>query len=409
MKKFWESNKYMQIAFYALIVIILSITFFRLSSNTDSFLPTIIVGVQFVINLLTPILYGFVIAYLINPIMCMVETLIGKKVKAKSPKQKGTIRHISLLIVYVSIIGLIYVMFLYLVPQLTQNLKDLYAQVPHYLQQTEQTIAKFKALSDLPIPYLSELPSLIDKIDTAQFVDFSNANWIFTSIITQLLSFISSLINLLTGLVIAYYVLVQKESFAFAWKRITYACLPKEKAEKTLEIVREAHETFINFFVGKFIDSLIIGILAFIGLWLLKNPYTLLLAVIIGVTNMIPYFGPIIGAIPAVGITLFSGVLPAFWVLVFVTGLQQFDGLILGPKILGDAIGLSPFWIISGIIVGGALWGPLGMFFASPIITVILRCCNTLLDRKLDKQGIVDLIAPQDTNKSNSDRKQKDH
>ena len=166
--------------------------------------------------------------------------------------------------------------------------------------------------------------------------------------------------------------------------------LLSEKAQKIIAIAAEGHATFIQFFVGKFIDSTIIGIICFVGLSILRNPYALLLSVIVGVFNMIPYFGPILGAIPAVIITLFTGFMPAVFVGIFIFILQQFDGLVLGPKILGDSIGLSPFWIISGILIGGAVWGPLGMFFASPIVAVILNNLSRWVDKRLRERNISD-------------------
>ncbi len=149
-----------------------------------------------------------------------------------------------------------------------------------------------------------------------------------------------------------------------------------------MTVAKESNEMFLRFFVGKMIDSLIIGILCFIGLQLMKMPYTLLISFIIGVTNMIPYFGPFIGAIPAVAIVLLRSPIQALGLALFIFVLQQFDGIVLGPKILGDSTGLSPFWVIFSIIVFGALFGVLGMFLGVPIFAVLYTMFKHFVEKK---------------------------
>ena len=169
--------------------------------------------------------------------------------------------------------------------------------------------------------------------------------------------------------------------------------LSKKLANNLIQFCKEANYTFEKFFVGKIIDSTIIGIIFFVGAKLLKAPFAMLLSIIIGVTNMIPFFGPFIGAIPVIFITLMFDItnpLKAVWMAIFILLLQQFDGNILGPKILGDSIGIKPVGIIFSIIVGGAIFGPAGMFFGVPIFAVIFSVFNRFIDKKYSRKYGVD-------------------
>lgn len=391
MKNFWKDNFYLKMSLYAILVAVVTILFYRFSSNTDNIAPSILAFIQGGINIILPILYGLLIAYVFNPIMIFFENYIAKWVKPKSIKQKKSIRTISIIAVYICIIGSIILMVRYLVPQIYQNIRELLIVVPTYAQKLSSQFANMEETinSNLStLPYELDTSKIFDMINPEKIINGPFLNNIASGIMVSALSLTSSLYNWVMGLVIAFYMLTQKEDFSRGTKRLIYSIFKKEHAERIISVFAEGHSIFIQFFVGKFIDSTIIGIICFIGLSIMDNPYALLLSVVVGVLNMIPYFGPILGAIPAVIITLFTGFMPAIFVAIFIFILQQFDGLVLGPKILGDSIGLSPFWIISGIIIGGALWGPLGMFFASPIVAAILININRWIDRRLHIKDI---------------------
>lgn len=391
MKSFWKDNPYFKISLYAIFVAVVTILFYRISSNTDNIAPSIMAFFRGIIKVILPILYGLLIAYLFNPIMIFFERYFFKWFKPSTTKQKKAIRNLAIVTVYVCIIGTIILMIRYLIPQISKNILDLVNVVPQYLEDLSARITNLEGHVNSNIsmlPYSLNTAQIFDMIDPEKFFNKDLINNVVASIMNSTLSITSSLYNLVMGLVIAFYMLTQKEDFSLGIKRLMFSLLKKERAEKIIAIFTEGHETFIQFFVGKFVDSFIIGVICFIGLSILDNPYALLLSFIVGILNMIPYFGPFLGAIPAVVITLFTGFMPAVFVAIFIFLLQQFDGLVLGPKILGDSIGLSPFWIISGIIVGGALWGPLGMFFASPILAVILNNITRWVDRTLAERNI---------------------
>ncbi len=403
MKKFWQDNIYLKIALYAIFVIVVSILFYRVSSNTDNIAPSIMHFFKGIFKIVSPILYGLLIAYLFNPIMGFFEKYLLKIFKPHQTKYQKLIRTLSIIIVYLVILGTGILMIRYLIPQILGNIKDLVEMFPSYMDELQASMASIEGhmingitTFNLPI----DVPKFFEMINAnlQDFLNFSKLNTMFSSILStvvaQAYSFTSSFFNGIMALVIAFYVLQQKDAFAYGSKRVIYSLFSVQKADKIISIFSEGHQIFIRFFIGKFIDSAIIGVLCFIGLSILRNPYAILLSLIVGVFNMIPYFGPFLGAIPAVIITLFSGFWPAILVAIFIFLLQQFDGLILGPKILGDSIGLSPFWIISGILVGGALWGVLGMFFASPIIAIVLLNINRYIDKVLHIKHITVPVPP---------------
>ena len=223
--------------------------------------------------------------------------------------------------------------------------------------------------------FLAQFPSYIKKI------------------LSSTINIASVLLNVVLGIVISVYILFDKEIIAKRSKKIVYALLSKKLANNLIQFCKEANYTFEKFFVGKIIDSTIIGIIFFVGAKLLKAPFAMLLSIIIGVTNMIPFFGPFIGAIPVIFITLMFDItnpLKAVWMAIFILILQQFDGNILGPKILGDSIGIKPVGIIFSIIVGGAIFGPAGMFFGVPIFAVIFSVFNRFIDKKYSTKYGVD-------------------
>ena len=391
MKNFWKDNPYFKFSLYAIFVSVVTILFYRFSSNTDNIAPSIIAFLGGIIKIILPILYGLLIAYVFNPIMIFFENRFTKWFKPDTVKQKKSIRTLSIIAVYLCILGTLILMIRYLVPQIYENIRELLVVLPDYAQDLSNRFTTIESsINDnlSTLPYQLDTSKVFDMIDPEKILNSPFINNIATSIMDSALSITSSLYNWIMGLVIAFYMLTQKEDFSRGTKRLIYSILKREHAEKIISVFGEGHAIFMQFFVGKFIDSTIIGIICFIGLSILRNPYALLLSVIVGVLNMIPYFGPLLGAIPAVIITLFTGFMPAVFVAIFIFLLQQFDGLVLGPKILGNSIGLSPFWIISGILIGGAFWGPLGMFFASPIVAVILNNINRWIDQQLHKKNI---------------------
>lgn len=390
MKKIWDTY-YVKIALYTLFVIVAAILVYRISSNTDNIIPHVYAYIKSIIAIFTPILYGLLIAYLLNPAVAFFERYLIKWTHSTTFKDFKRLRLLSIIIVYICIFGTLFLTIRFLVPQILDNIKVLFNNLPTYLDELKDIIAQLQHTINQNISYpdvTQFVNEIINPSKVSHLVDFASLSKAFDHVISGTMNLTGTILNLIIGIMIASYAVMQKETFTNGSKRLIYAIFRQNAANKIIRIAAESHTTIIRFFVGKSLDSLIIGIICFIVLSIMKNPYALLLSFIVGLFNMIPYFGPFIGAIPAVILTLFEGIPAAIGVAIFIFLLQQFDGLYLGPKILGESIGITPFWIISAITVGGAIAGPLGMFFASPILAVILSITNRWIDKRLNTKRI---------------------
>jgi len=352
-------------------IIIISILAFKFITVPGSFSP--------IIALLQPFIWAFSIAYLLNPLMCRIE----EKFKLK--------RIWNILIVYAILIFFITLIITIFAPKIGIGLRNIYKEIPKYVEATENYInthtLNFGILDRFGVTdYLNEnLSNVINQITTS-------LNPVLNKSIAQLINITSAitniLINFVIGLIISVYMLMDKEIFKKQSKALMYAMFKPERAKKIIAIGRECNMQFSSFLIGKMIDSAIIGVLCFIGLSMLRTPYALILSTIVGISNMIPYFGPFIGMIPATVITLFYSPIKALWVLIFMFLLQQFDGLYLGPKILGMHVGLRPFWIITSVTIGGGIGGVMGMLLAVPITAVLRTMIQRFIDAKLAEKNI---------------------
>lgn len=326
-------------------------------------------------NLFMPFLWAFLIAYLLNPLLIFIE----KKTKLK--------RIWSLVIIYIFLLGLVTLIIMIITPRIVDSIKNINNNLPSYFATTEQWLInqsyKFTFLEKYGI--ISYLENNLNSIITKLSSSLSNT---LIGTITQVISITSALLNFVLGVFISIYMLKDKETFSRQIKKLLYAIFSKERVERLISLGKELNHVFSKYLIGKLIDSIIIAILCFIGLLILRVPYALVISTIVGITNMIPYFGPFIGMIPAVIITLFYNPIKAIWVAIFILGLQQFDGLYLGPKILGTQVGLKPFWVISAIIIGGAMFGVLGMLLAIPITGMIRVILKRFIETKLSDKDV---------------------
>lgn len=389
--KRWLSSKQFQTALYILFIMLSGILFYHLLGNIGIVSSNAKIVIKLIRQVLAPLLYGMLFAFLMNPGASFFEKKIYCLMREEpSNDVKRPYRTISILLVYLVLFGFIFLTVQYMLPQILSNLMELYNNIPQYVEAIETAVLRLQETMDYASQYVPQ-DYLEDFLNMLQPAKLSPAfiSSLVGRILFSALNFTSIAFNVILGCVIAFYLLKQKDDFSNGSVRLTYAIFRKETGDWIISVAKESNYIFARFFIGKSLDSLIIGAICFVGLTLLGNQYALLLALIIGVTNMIPYFGPFIGGIPAVLITLFEGFLPALLVALFVLALQQFDGLYLGPKILGDSIGLSPFWIIVSILIGGAIWGTLGMFFGAPLCAILLMLGNRWIDRQLARKNIV--------------------
>lgn len=387
--KFQWDKKYLYWGITAFIVIACSIMFYDLMHNTS----LIISFVSTTINITKPIIYGLIIAYLLSPIVDYLSAVFLKlcrktKWDSNSPIVKKRIRSVSVLLTMVLAIALIYGLFALVVPQLITSITNIAAQFPVYEQNLEAIITKLlvdnpqieSMIKNMLAEYSGELTAWINKEFIPQINEF------IKNFSVGLIGFIKVIWNLVIGLIISIYVLGSKELYAGQSKKIIYALFSEKHANNIIKDCRFVNKTFGGYISAKLVDSLIIGMLCFIGTTILNMPYALLVSVIVGVTNIIPFFGPYIGAIPSILLILMVDPMKAFYFTIFVLLLQQFDGNFLGPKILGDSTGLSGFWVIFSITLFGGYWGVIGMAIGVPVFAVLYafarRYANQLLHKK---------------------------
>ncbi|MGL4451422.1 MAG: AI-2E family transporter [Sarcina sp.] len=322
-----------------------------------------------ILSILTPFFWAFGIAYLLNPLMLLFE----RKFKMK--------RSLSILLTYIVTILVFIFLLLVIVPTIFNSLSDLTANITSYMHTAENFINDFFSEFYKTSPEISQKleTSVIDAIKTLSAAFASLAG----TFVGQTIAFTSSFIKFIFGFIISIYMLTEKDLLINSIKKAINAILPKNKSDFTLEFLSESNHLFSKFIVGKTIDSIIIGIICYLGLTLMHAEFAALIALVVGITNMIPYFGPFIGMVPAFILTLFVNPKMAIWVILFIFLLQQFDGWYLGPKILGDKVGVSPLLIIFAVTVGGGVGGVLGMFLSVPIAALIRNYLVRYFDYRL--------------------------
>ncbi len=329
---------------------------------------------------ITPVVIGFVIAYFLDPLVRFITRISKGKIK------RGLSIFLSILIV----LGFLVVFGAVLVPSIISSISDIVQNIEKYV--TEDFDAKIfeRFIGDANNDIVKEV---ITYVNTSIKDILLKVGEFSTVLLNSLLGFIvsasSGLINFIMAFVISLYMLADKKDLLKRIKRFNYAVNDKETADTLLDITKKSDEIFNSFFVGKIIDSAIIGVLCFIIMWLFKIPNSPAIAFIIGLTNVIPYFGPFIGAVPAILVTLASGnAMQVVLVAVIILALQQFDGLYLGPKILGDKVGVRAFWIIVSVTVGGSLFGVVGMFLGVPVVVLIKTLIEEFVERKLKEKNL---------------------
>lgn len=381
--QFKKDHRYMLISAYVLLVIILGSVFIAMLLNLDS----IVEGVRFLASALKPFIAAFFIAYFLNPLVKTIDRrILIRFFKIRSKKIRNII---SILIAYILFVGTLVLILAFIIPQLFDSISELTQKIP--------------AIYEVVLKWLSNIEKRLPSIDWSvvedqiknsmpQIMELSTSllTDVFPKLINFSISLVSLVINILLSIVISVYMIADKYKLSDNATKIVYAILPKEKARSFIGTVKDCNSIFSAFVIGKAIDSLIIGLLCFIIMNILGLSYALLISVIVGVTNMIPYFGPFIGAIPSIIILLIIEPVQAiaFTILIFI--LQQFDGLYLGPKILGQSVGLKPLWVIFGITVGGAYGGFLGMFLGVPIVAVVAYLLNIAIAAGLKRHEITE-------------------
>lgn len=329
-------------------------------------------------SIISPFVVAFVLAFLLHTPVGWFERTIFSKRKAK--------RALSILSAYVVFALFIAALIVAAAPQVADSVVSVGNNIPKYIQSVTAVLNKLTNQYNWDSAFIA---SVTETMNNA----FKNLSAFVLSLVPQLVNFSVSIgsfaIDLFMSVIASIYMLATKERLIFQMKKILYSFLKEKKADRIIEIGGLTNEMFTKFINGKMVDSLIIGILCFIGMLFIYSPYAILIAIIVGVTNMIPFFGPFIGAVPSILILLMVSPLDALIFAAFVLALQQFDGNILGPKILGDSTGLAPIWVLVSITIGGGLMGFAGMIIGVPTFAVFYSLLSENMDKRLAAKNIV--------------------
>ena len=379
MKINWN-NKYATIAMYAFLVICGSILLYLGISHISS----IKASISDFIKTLQPFIIGGTLAYLLNFILRFYEDKILSHDFFKKLK-KSAKRGIGLLLTYITASIITYLFIQFVLPQLVDSIIGLVNNIPEYLNElTKVTNDIFDNLNLQP-EYINLITDKFGEAVTYIITIISNLVPVIGNFVVGATS---SILNIIIGIIVSIYILIDKEKFMALGKKIVYALCSEEKAKFTLRLATQSNMTFSRFIGGKILDSFIIGVLTFFILNIFKMPYVLLISVIVGVTNIIPFFGPFIGGIPAAIIILFVSPIQALWFVIIIIVIQQIDGNIIGPKILGDSIGISAFWILFSLLVAAKFMGFVGMVIGVPLFAIFYSIIKEIIEEKLRKKGL---------------------
>jgi len=347
---------------------------------------------------LMPIIIGGIIAYLINPLVNVSDKLFTKlflRMKLSAKKAQSISLWISVFASMAILLFFVYFLISLILPELYQNITNFVSNFDGYVTTITKWFSELKILEDNPELY-NNLSSTLNKMLA------SLEDWLSTSLLTSLSGIVSGLtfriiglfnvvLDVVVGLIVSVYILSSKRKYTAKAKRFTYVLFKPQSANTVLTIASRCNKIFSGFISGKLLDSLIIGMMCFIGLSILNMPYALLVSVIVGVTNVIPFFGPFIGAIPSAILILLAdptNLKPVIIFVIFILCLQQFDGNILGPKILGDSTGISALMVVVSITIGGGFFGFMGMFLGVPTFAVLSYLLQCIIHYGLQKRGL---------------------
>ena len=389
-----HDRRYFKWGLTALTVIFISILLVVIFTNLPGFFALLgSIG-----KILSPLVSGIVIAFLLNPIFNFVDLRLRPLLLRRGMKEKKArtfSRAVALVFAFLFGGFIVYAFFAMLVPQLYESVMSIVESAPTYYQSLEKWAVNI--LEGNP-----EIRTYVEKaLETIQtYVQ----NWVETSFLsdvqkllatltTSVMAVVKSITNFIIGLVASIYILWSKDTFQAQAKKMVVAAFKPAAADHLLDLGSSINRIFSGFIIGKIIDSAIIGVLCYICMTLMKMPYTALIATIVGVTNVIPVFGPFIGAVPSALIILLVDPLQAFYFVIFIIVLQQVDGNVIGPKILGNTVGISGFWVLISITVAASIFGFAGMLLGVPVFAVIYLIISDIVNsalRRKDKTTVTD-------------------
>lgn len=386
-----EWKKYLSFGMIGCGILAFGILFYFMLKKID----VIFYVLQIITQILMPIIYGVILAYLITPVhnffMKKFTTFFSTKIKQEKYSNRIS-KSLSITITMLLTFAVVMSLFAMIIPQMAVSIQRIVNVAPssyaQFLAWAEDVANSNQGLKDLLIQ--SNFMGYMEKWFDSSFMPTAEKilHELTYGIISSIGNFLTVIKNVLIGVIVAIYVLGNKDKFVAQAKKLTYSIFKEKQAKIVIEEVRFAHKMFIGFIGGKLLDSLIIGIICFVVMNILHMPYITLISVIIGVTNIVPFFGPFIGAVPTALFILMEDPIKCIYFLIFIFLLQQFDGNILGPKILGDFTGISSFWVLFSILFFGGLLGFVGMIIGVPAFAIFYNVVSRLVNRGLRKKNL---------------------
>ena len=340
-------------------------------------------------DILRPFTFGIIFAYLLNGPLMFFERKFSFVEKTKP--RRVLKRILAITASWIATIAVLSAFFYIVMPDVAKSINVLVNNIPLYLSNLQALVGGIAEAYNIEAPFID------------YFLEFRISSEVFATILKEygkdLLPQLANIANLsvqiggivfdiIIAIILSVYIMYSKETLIAQLKKAIYAVCKKEAASNLVRVARESHRIFSSFINGKLIDSLIIGILCFIGMSVIGFEFTMLISFIVGCTNVIPFFGPFLGAIPSVLILLMVDPWQALWFAIFVFVLQQLDGNVIGPKILGDSTGLPALWVMFAILVGGGIFGIIGMFIGVPVFAVIYKFTKEFLEKKLESKNL---------------------
>ncbi len=380
--KFEKNNKYFTIALYAFGVIAASIAFIFILLYPGKILG----GISRLLSILSPLILGFILAFILNPILKLFEKKVFKKVLNKEGQFK-TKRALSMVCTYLLFLGIITLFIVLIIPSIAQSVTDLANNIQGYYNSgitlITQLLIKFN-VSDELVNYFNDLGSDVINLVIELLKNISS----YMPKIFDVAASATALVkNIVVGFAFSIYMLSSKEIFKRQIKKVLSLIVKPQTQQRVIRVAHLSHDTFSRYLSGYLLDSTVVGFVCYIVMLIFGWPYPALISVIIGVTNMIPFFGPFIGAIPSALLILLVNPWEALFFVIFIVILQQIDGNFICPKVLGQRVGLSSFWVMVAIVVGGSLFGVLGLILSVPALAVIYTLAKSFVNRKLKEKA----------------------
>ena len=386
-----EIREMIKIAVIAVVSVCLIIAFYFALARSEQFSE----AVDEIVLVLEPFIIGAGLAFIMNPVMKFFEKrwlafwIPGAKNEIKA---RRNIRLFATLLALVIVVGLVVIFFVIVIPQLvgaiTYIVNHLDQQIMAVLDWADD-ITLHRFTSSISNAKEMDIDTMLDNLYDflATYLKLDRESMV-SAVTTGAVTAGKQILNIIIGIVAAVYILMEKEHFRAQVKKLLYGFLRKDRANLAVQIIKKANDIFYGFIVGKIIDSIIIGIICYIFCLIARMPYSVLVAFIVGVTNVIPVFGPYIGAVPTVIIIFVTNPVKGIYFLIFILVLQQIDGNIIGPKILGDSTGLSSIWVLFAIVVGGAMFGVVGMILGVPTMSLVYYIMGLISSHMVQKRKL---------------------